>query len=152
MLYAILINIFAAPDMPSDFNIYVAKISSNQIGIMRNYPLVADNSVTIVPLITHTTPILWKTVVPDAGDVDSALGILPLACTIHTAAPALEMRPHIARRMQHEFLNCFVMIRMSSGIRELSAHYSVNTVCRQHPNSQYYQHMYVRQSSGLMPN
>ena len=65
--------------MPSYFDVYVAAISSNQIGIMRNYPLIADNSVIIVPLETHTTPIFRKTVVPDASSIDSALGILPLA-------------------------------------------------------------------------
>ena len=85
--------------MPSHFYIYMAAISSYQIWIVRHNPLIADNSVTIAPLETHTTTIFRKPVMPDASGIETTLGELPLARTFQTVASAPQMRTHIAGRM-----------------------------------------------------
>jgi hypothetical protein len=51
--------------------------------------------------------------------------------------------------MQHELLNCIVMIWTDPGIRELCAHNAIDSINGKNTMSQNEQHMDVWQPSGL---
>ena len=123
----LLVDIFATSDMPSHFNVNMAAISRNQIRIVSHNPLVADYSVTVTPLVSHTTTIFRKSVISDASGIEATFRELPLARTVQTGAPTPQMRSHIAWRMQHEFLHCIMLVWMGGGIRKLGTHNTVDS-------------------------
>jgi hypothetical protein len=143
------VYVLAAADVPRNFNVYVALEAHEQVRIVWNNPLIADDPITIAPLKPHPPPILRESVVSDARGVKSILGEFLRTQTVSAIFHAPQMRSHIARRMQHVLLHCCMMVRMGCWIGEFSAHNVINRVNGKHPISQYEQHMNVRQSPGL---
>ena len=137
----LLVNVFTAPNMPSNLNIDMTTIPDNQIRIVWNNPLIANQPCIIAPLETHSSPVFWKSVMPDTSRVERTLGVLPGTQTVHTTSPAPQMRPHITRRMQHELLHSIMMIAMRVWIRKLGANNAVDSIDRKNPIGQNQQHV-----------
>ena len=62
----VLVYVLAAADVPRNFNVYVALEAHEQVRIVWNNPLIADDPIIVEPCKTPASTIFWKSVMTNA--------------------------------------------------------------------------------------